>query len=193
MIENNTETNKENNEQETESLAMELLKELKLQNKRLVIALFVVLGLWTLTIGGFIWYLYQYDFTTYEIASDGGGNANYIGNDGDIYNGQSASTEKNQKKRRCKRQRNFKTVRFGFEWVCKIYVKGNIMLKIPDFTKPEIDYIKSNANFTIQERELFDLRNSEYSLEECAEKMNVSVSTIYRISKKMKKKILKLI
>lgn len=67
------------------------------------------------------------------------------------------------------------------------------MLKIPDFTKPEIDFIKANANFTTQESELFDLRNAEHSLEECAELMNVSVTTIYRISKKMKTKILKII
>ena len=33
------------------------------------------------------------------------------------------------------------------------------MLKIPDFTKPEIDYIKANANFKPQEEQLFDLRN----------------------------------
>lgn len=67
------------------------------------------------------------------------------------------------------------------------------MLKIPDFTKPEIEYIKEQANFTTQEAELFLLRNKEHSLEECAELMNVSVSTIYRISKKMKKKIIKVI
>lgn len=67
------------------------------------------------------------------------------------------------------------------------------MLKIPDFTKPEIEYIKEQANFTTQEADLFLLRNKEHSLEECAELMNVSVSTIYRISKKMKKKIIKVI
>lgn len=67
------------------------------------------------------------------------------------------------------------------------------MLRIPDFTKPEIEYIKEQANFTTQEAELFLLRNREHSLEECAELMNVSVSTIYRISKKMKKKIIKVI
>ena len=67
------------------------------------------------------------------------------------------------------------------------------MLKIPDFTKREIDYIIEAANFTKQEKELFLLRNDEYSLEECAEKMNVSVSTIKRINKKMKAKIIKVI
>ncbi len=67
------------------------------------------------------------------------------------------------------------------------------MLKIPDFTKPEIDFIKENANFTEQEAILFDLRNGEHSLEECAEIMNVSVPTISRINKKMKNKIIRII
>lgn len=67
------------------------------------------------------------------------------------------------------------------------------MLKIPDFTKRDIDYLLENCNFTKQEEQLFLLRNEEYSLESCAEIMNVSVSTVYRISKKMKKKILKVI
>lgn len=71
--------------------------------------------------------------------------------------------------------------------------KGNTMLKIPDFTKPEIKYILENANFTRQEEELFRLRNGEHSLEECAELMNVSVSTVYRISKKMKNKIIRIL
>lgn len=67
------------------------------------------------------------------------------------------------------------------------------MLKIPDFTKPEIDYIKANANFTKQEEQLFNLRNDENCLEYCAEIMNISVSTVKRINKKMKAKIIKII
>ncbi len=67
------------------------------------------------------------------------------------------------------------------------------MLKIPDFTKPEIDFIKENANFTVAEEQLFDLRNSERSIEECAEIMNVSCSTIDRLNRKMKNKIIKIL
>ncbi len=67
------------------------------------------------------------------------------------------------------------------------------MLKIPDFTKPEIDFIKENANFTEQEAMLFDLRNGEHCLEECAELMNVSVSTVKRINNKMKAKIIRIL
>lgn len=67
------------------------------------------------------------------------------------------------------------------------------MLKIPDFTKPEIEMIKEKANFTEQEDYLFDLRNDEYSLEQCAEMMNVSISTVKRISKRMITKIIKVL
>ena len=67
------------------------------------------------------------------------------------------------------------------------------MIKIPDFTKYEIDFIKENANFTKQEAQLFDLRNDEYNLDCCAEIMNVSISTVKRINHKMKMKIIKII
>lgn len=66
-------------------------------------------------------------------------------------------------------------------------------MRIPDFVKSEIDYIKNNANMTPRETELFDLRNKENSLEECAERMNCSISTVYRINKSMKKKIMRVI
>lgn len=67
------------------------------------------------------------------------------------------------------------------------------MLKIPDFVKSEIDYIKENANFTEREESLFYMRNKELSLEECAERMNCSISTVYRVNKSMKKKIKKVL
>lgn len=67
------------------------------------------------------------------------------------------------------------------------------MLRIPDFTTQEIKNIKEKANFTAQETRLFDLRNEEHSLEECAEIMNVSVSTVKRVSGKMTAKIFKVL
>ncbi len=66
-------------------------------------------------------------------------------------------------------------------------------MRIPDFVKSEIDYIKENANMTPREIQLFELRNKENSLEECAEYMNCSISTVYRINKSMKRKIMKVI
>lgn len=57
------EENKEELKKEDKSLAMELLEELKRQNKRLITALFIVIGLWTATILAFLLYLNQYDFS----------------------------------------------------------------------------------------------------------------------------------
>ncbi len=64
----------------------ELIDLVKSQCRRWAIAFFVVLGLWAATIGGFIWYLNQYDFTSYS--QDGDGN-NYMNSDieGDVHNG----------------------------------------------------------------------------------------------------------
>ena len=48
-------------------LALELLQEVKTQTKRWMIAFFIVVFLWAISIGGtiagFIWYLNQYDFS----------------------------------------------------------------------------------------------------------------------------------
>lgn len=74
--------------------AWHMIEQLGQQNRRMFIALITVLALWAGTIGGFIWYLYQYDFETYYVDADNGP-ANYIGNDGDIFNGESSSSETN--------------------------------------------------------------------------------------------------
>lgn len=66
-------------------------------------------------------------------------------------------------------------------------------MRISDFVQSEIDFIKSSANMTQREEQLFDLRNQEKSLEECAEEMNCSVSTISRLNKSIKRKILKVL
>lgn len=65
------------------------------------------------------------------------------------------------------------------------------MIKVPNFTKDEINYILDRANFTDQQRTLFFLRNQEYSYEMCAEEMNVSIATVKRIAKIMNDKIKK--
>lgn len=66
-------------------------------------------------------------------------------------------------------------------------------MKIPNFTKPELMYIIENANLTKDEEMLMWLRNNEHSLEECAEIMEYSVSTISRINKRLKDKIIKIL
>lgn len=64
-------------------------------------------------------------------------------------------------------------------------------MKIYDFTVPELNYFREYCNFTEEERMLFDYRSKNIPLETCAEIMNVSISTIKRMNKKIKNKIIK--
>lgn len=76
---------KNNTEKPERSDAWHMIELLGLQNRRMFTALITVLVLWAATIGGFVWYLYQYDFVSYAVDSTEG-DANFIGNDGDINN-----------------------------------------------------------------------------------------------------------
>ena len=60
-----------------------------------------------------------------------------------------------------------------------------------EFIQEEVDFYLKEANFDSRERILFLLRNNKVSLEEAAEKMDCSVSTVNRINRTMKKKIIK--
>lgn len=65
-----------------------------------------------------------------------------------------------------------------------------------DFTKPELEYIKENANFTIEELTIFEMLTGKYGRETIvyiANKMNLSTATVSRRIKKIKSKIKKLI
>lgn len=64
-------------------------------------------------------------------------------------------------------------------------------MKIHDFTVPELNYFREYCNFTEEERMLFDYRSKNIPLETCAEIMNVSISTIKRMNKKIQNKIIK--
>lgn len=65
-----------------------------------------------------------------------------------------------------------------------------------DFTKPELEYIKENANFTIEELTIFEMLTGKYRREKIvyiANKTNLSTATVSRRIKKIKSKIKKLI
>lgn len=53
----------------------------------------------------------------------------------------------------------------------------------------EADYLQAVCNFTRDENTLFELRLQDVPLEECAERMNISVPTVKRISQRVNKKI----
>lgn len=71
--------------------------------------------------------------------------------------------------------------------------ENKIML---DFTKPELEYIKENANFTIEELTIFEMLTGKYGRETIvyiANKTNLSTATVSRRIKKIKSKIKRLI
>jgi len=76
---------------ENNTLATELLHELKASAKRWFIAFCVMVVLEVLTIGGFLWYVsLPVEVETIELEADEGSNANYIDRStiqGDINNG----------------------------------------------------------------------------------------------------------
>ena len=61
--------------------------------KHLVIALIISIFLIFLSHAAWLVFVSQYDFESYDLSTEGGGDANYIGQDGDIYNGTSQGTE----------------------------------------------------------------------------------------------------
>lgn len=66
-------------------------------------------------------------------------------------------------------------------------------MKICDFTKPELDMLTDQCNFTAQELEYFNLKSKDISNVEIAIKMNVSESTVSKLAKKVKSKIFRVI
>lgn len=62
-------------------------------------------------------------------------------------------------------------------------------MQIRDLTMSEADYLQAVCNFTKDENILFELRLQDVPLEECAERMNISVPTVKRISQRVNAKI----
>ncbi len=69
------------------------------------------------------------------------------------------------------------------------------MLKIPDFTKKEIDYIKEYGNLTPREEKILELRNCEYppTIENIAEMWGCCPSTVSKCIGSLKRKIIRLL
>ena len=65
-----------------------------------------------------------------------------------------------------------------------------------DFVKSELDYILENANFTIEQEQIFKMLTSKYgraSIVNISIKMNMSESTVKRRIKQIKHKIIKIL
>lgn len=66
-------------------------------------------------------------------------------------------------------------------------------MKIYDFVKSELDFLRAECNFSDEELEYFNLRAKHYSNFEISMKMNISESKVSKLAKSVKQKILKVI
>ena len=64
---------------------------------------------------------------------------------------------------------------------------------ISDFTVPELNYFRENCNFVGLEIRVFELRSQGIPLEEIAEILDMPVDGVKKISRKVNKKILRII
>lgn len=66
-------------------------------------------------------------------------------------------------------------------------------MNIKDFTKPELDYFRKMCNFVGVEREVFEMRSQGIPLEEIAEKVNMTLDGVKKVSKRVNNKIMRVI
>ena len=66
-------------------------------------------------------------------------------------------------------------------------------IKYCDFTKPELDVFRELCNFTDDERIYFEMRAKDKSNVQISMEMNVSLSKVDTLARKVKSKILRVI
>lgn len=66
-------------------------------------------------------------------------------------------------------------------------------MTISEFTKPELDHFRQNCNFVNLEIKLFEERAKGISLEQIAEDLHISYDYARQLSRKVNKKILKVL
>ena len=64
---------------------------------------------------------------------------------------------------------------------------------ISEYTEPELDYLRERCNFVCNEASVFELRSHGLSLEEIAEILNMSVDGVKKISRKVNRKIVRVL
>lgn len=67
--------------------------------------------------------------------------------------------------------------------------KGEWLMKFSDFTKPELEKIILNANFTDDEERIFNLLSRGFSVLEVSQKSGMSESSVYRRIRIIKVKV----
>ena len=66
-------------------------------------------------------------------------------------------------------------------------------MRIADFTKPELDHLREQCNFTDSERFAFDMKAKDCTNIQIAMQLNISESTVAVIMRRVRTKITKIL
>ena len=66
-------------------------------------------------------------------------------------------------------------------------------MMVSDFTVPELEHFREQCNFVGNEVQVFELRSKGIPLERIAEELNMSYEGIKKISRKVNRKIIKVL
>lgn len=66
-------------------------------------------------------------------------------------------------------------------------------MKLTEFTRPEVEYLRQECNFTDEERAVFDMRASARSIVEIGLTLHMSESTVHRRLNSIKCKMLRVL
>lgn len=66
-------------------------------------------------------------------------------------------------------------------------------MNIKDFTTPELDYFRATCNFVGIEKDVFEMRSQGIPLEEIAERIDMSVDGTKKVSRRVNRKIIKVL
>lgn len=75
----------------------------------------------------------------------------------------------------------------------KSTTEESINMRISEFTMPELNYLRDNCNFVDLEKPVFEMRSAGIPLEIIAEDLNLTIDGIKKISRKINKKISRVI
>lgn len=71
--------------------------------------------------------------------------------------------------------------------------QGDGIMMVSDFTVPELEHFREQCNFVGNEVQVFELRSKGIPLERIAEELNMSYEGIKKISRKVNRKIIKVL
>lgn len=162
---------------EEKSLATELLRELKKEShRRFVLLIICIILLFASNMAWLVaWNLPVKETVEESYDLEGKDDANVILNgEGEVHINEPYSGNENKDNSKARQTPQKK-------------------MNIKDFTKPELDFFREQCNFVGIENDLFELRSQGVPLEQIAEMLDVSIDGAKKVSRRVNKKIIRVL